>query len=165
MEFRGAAGSLSLTFLRQNENMPQRSASKAEGPQDLCQAVHLIVIFAVRKGGDLALEGLEPGAFLGQVYLTASISPTRSPARKLSMTARRFRSLCLSVAMIASSRFRSLRGAGAGRGRDRHPGPRSRASGAPHPGQAGEPGLHPLRRVLPGASPSWGVFARWSTAV
>ena len=42
-------------------NMPQRAASKVEGPQELRQAVHLIVMFAVRNGGDLALEGREPG--------------------------------------------------------------------------------------------------------
>ncbi len=36
--------------------MPKRSASKVEDPQELCQAVHLIVMFAARKGGNLALE-------------------------------------------------------------------------------------------------------------
>ncbi len=38
------------------------------------------------------------------VRLTA---PTRSPARKLSMTARRFLSLCLSLAVTTSRRLRS----------------------------------------------------------
>ncbi len=52
---------------RQKRNMPQRAASKIERPQELRQAVHLIVMFAVRKGGNLALEGREPGGFLGQV--------------------------------------------------------------------------------------------------
>jgi hypothetical protein len=42
-------------------NIPQRAASKVEGPQELRQAVHLIVMFAVRNGGGLALEGREPG--------------------------------------------------------------------------------------------------------
>ncbi len=43
------------------KNMPQRAASKVECPQELRQAVDLIVMFAIRKGGDLALEGREPG--------------------------------------------------------------------------------------------------------
>ena len=49
--------------------MPQRAVSKVECPQELRQAVDLIVMFAIRKGGDLALEGRQPGGFLGRVYL------------------------------------------------------------------------------------------------
>jgi sulfate adenylyltransferase len=44
-------------------------------------------------------------------------------------------------------RRRSLRAAGARGSRDRHPGFVRRAGGAPYPGQAGEPGLHPLNRA------------------
>ena len=54
--------------------MPQRAASKVECPQELRQAVDLIVMFAIRKGGDLALEGRQPGgAFLGGYTCPASI--------------------------------------------------------------------------------------------
>ncbi len=49
--------------------MPQRVVSKIERPQELRQAVHLIVMFAIRKGGDLALEGKQPGGFLRRGYL------------------------------------------------------------------------------------------------
>ncbi len=62
--------------------MPQRAASKVECPQELLQAVHLIVMFAVRKGGNLALEGREPGGFLGQVSRThRGFAARRRPPR------------------------------------------------------------------------------------
>ena len=51
--------------------MPQRAASKVGGPQEQRQAVYLIVMFAVRNGGGLALEGRSQGGFLGQVYVGA----------------------------------------------------------------------------------------------
>ncbi len=55
--------------------MPQRAASKVDGPQEQRQAVYLIVMFAVRNGGGLALEGREPGGFLGQVYVGGCEGP------------------------------------------------------------------------------------------
>ncbi len=55
------------SVFRQKRNMPQRAVSKIERPQELRQAVHLIVMFAIRKGGNLALEDREPGGFLRQV--------------------------------------------------------------------------------------------------
>ncbi len=48
-----------------------------------------------------------PSPSTTSLTLRAAISPTQSPARKLSMTARRVLSLCLSLAMTESSRLPS----------------------------------------------------------
>ncbi len=73
-EIRGVAGSIASPSSAKR-NMPQRPASKVDGPQEQRQAVYLIVMFAVRKGGGLALEGREPGGFLGQVYVGGCEGP------------------------------------------------------------------------------------------
>ncbi len=59
-EIRGVAGSIALTFFGKKKHAAG-AASKVGGPQEQRQAVYLIVMFAVRNGGGLALEGREPG--------------------------------------------------------------------------------------------------------